>query len=101
MQAIGMDVSSLEEVMQRAEKAVAEDSVKTVTMSISTQRRAVLEAVAFGTFLRDVESDVDTSYGLLTPLRLPPGHDEDGGGDGRKKPQGSPSSGAPPGMLPA
>ena len=66
----------MEEVLKRAEKAVSEDSVATVTMNISTQRRAVLEAVAFGTFLRDVESYVDTSYGLLTPLPTsqgPPG----------------------------
>ena len=74
----------MEEVMQRAEKAVSEDAVDTVTMNISTQRRAVLEAVAFGTFLRDVETHVDTSYGLLTPLPTRPG-----------------AGGSPPGMLPA
>lgn len=54
--------------MKRAAEAVAEDKVETVTMSVTTQRRAVLEAVAFGTFLRDVETQVDTEYGLLTYL---------------------------------
>lgn len=33
--------------------------VETLTMTVATQRRAVLEAVAFGTFLRDVETHVD------------------------------------------
>ena len=28
-------------------------------MTVGTQRRAVLEAVAYGCFLRDVEGDVD------------------------------------------
>lgn len=36
-------------------------------MTVGTQRRAVLEAVAYGTFLRDVESFVDTEYHLITP----------------------------------
>ena len=89
VQVIGM-ASSLEEVMKKAEQAVESDSVETVTMSIATQRRAVLEAVAFGTFLRDVETDVDNSYGLLTPLRIT--SSSDGGG---------PQEGGPGGMLPA
>jgi hypothetical protein len=45
-------------------------------MSVNTQRRAVLEAVSFGTFLRDVEAQVQADYSLLTPLpppTLPPG----------------------------
>jgi hypothetical protein len=32
--------------------------VPTLKMSVNTQRRAVLEAVSFGTFLRDVEAAV-------------------------------------------
>jgi hypothetical protein len=73
------------EVMKRAEEAVANDTVQTVTMSLATQRRAVLEAVAFGAFLRDVENHVDEKYGLLTPLPAMKG----------------PGGGGPPGMLPA
>ena len=81
----------MEEVYSRAEKAVAEDKVSVVTMSIATQRRAVLEAVAFGTFLRDIETDVEDNYGLLTPLTLSASQGPDSPGGG---PQG-------PGMLPA
>lgn len=79
-----MDASSLEELMKRAEAAVQEDKVETVTMSVSTQRRAVLEAVAYGTFLRDIETSVGQEYGLLTSLPPPP----------------PPSGGAGPQMLP-
>lgn len=64
--------------MARAEKAVQGDEVATVTMSLATQRRAVLEAVAFGTFLRDTEAMVDTTYGLLHAL--PSGGGGPGGG---------------------
>lgn len=45
----------------RMAKAVETDAVETLTMTVGTQRRAVLEAVAFGTFLRDVESWVVSS----------------------------------------
>jgi chromosome condensin MukBEF MukE localization factor len=85
MQAIGVDVTSMADVMKRAEEAVANDLVQTVTMSLATQRRAVLEAVAFGSFLRDVETHVDESYGLLSPLPVLKG----------------PEGGGPPGMLSA
>lgn len=41
-------------------------------MTVGTQRRAVLEAVAFGAFLRDVETHVGEEYGtLLTPAPRP------------------------------
>ena len=41
--------------------------VKSLTQSVSAQRRIVLEAVAYGTFLRDIESQVQaSSVGLLT-----------------------------------
>jgi hypothetical protein len=56
----------VEEVMVRMAKAVEEESIETLTMTVGTQRRAVLEAVAYGTFLRDVETYVDTNYSLLT-----------------------------------
>lgn len=55
---------------------VEKDLVETVTMTVGVQKRAVLEAVAFGTFLRDVETYVQDDYALLTPiapLKLPPG----------------------------
>ena len=61
----------MEEVLSRMARAVEKDEVETVTMSVGTQRRAVLEAVAYGTFLRDVETWVQTDYGLLTPLQAP------------------------------
>jgi hypothetical protein len=61
----------MEQVMERMAKAVEREEIQTVTMSVGTQRRAVLEAVAYGTFLRDVETWVQTEYSLLTPLSAP------------------------------
>lgn len=43
-------------------------SLRPCSTQVGTQRRAVLEAVAYGCFLRDVESWVDTEYELLTPV---------------------------------
>ena len=57
----------MEELMQRVGQAVGDGRVESLTISVATQRRAVLEAVAFGTFLRDVEAHVDSEYALLTP----------------------------------
>ena len=77
-------MSSAEELYARIQAAVQGSTIETVTMTIATQRRCVLEAVAFGTFLRDVETSVDGEYGLLTPLpppRLPPGGPAQGGAD--------------------
>lgn len=71
--AVGRDASSMDEVMERMAKAVEKDQVETLTMTVGTQRRAVLEAVAYGTFLRDVETWVQVDYGLLTPLPAPRG----------------------------
>lgn len=68
---VGEDAGSFQEAMSRMAKAVESDEVETVTMSTGTQRRAVLEAVAFGTFLRDVEGWVNAEYHLLTPLPTP------------------------------
>jgi hypothetical protein len=65
--AVGQDASSMEELMQRVQEAVASDRVESITMTVATQRRAVLEAVAYGCFLRDIETWVDTDYGLLNP----------------------------------
>ncbi|KAG2482952.1 hypothetical protein HYH03_018129 [Edaphochlamys debaryana] len=74
-EAVGEDAGSMQEAMARMAKAVEQDLVETVTMQVQTQRRSVLEAVAFGTFLRDVETWVQAEYALLTPLpppQLPP-----------------------------
>lgn len=65
---VGQDARSMEELMGRVQQAVAGDEVETVTVTVGTQRRAVLEAVAYGCFLRDVESWVDQDYALLTPV---------------------------------
>ena len=68
-EAVGLDAASMEELMQRVQEAVASDKVESVTMTVATQRRAVLEAVAYGCFLRDIETWVDTDYGLLNPAK--------------------------------
>jgi hypothetical protein len=47
------------------------EKVESMTVTVATQRRAVLEAIAFGTFLRDVEGWVDSEFALLTPLAAP------------------------------
>jgi hypothetical protein len=75
-EALGEGITSAEELYGRIQEAVATNKISTLTMTIATQRRSVLEAVAFGSFLRDVEGHVQTEYGLLTPLpapKLPPG----------------------------
>jgi len=41
------------------QEAVEKDKVENMTITVGTQRRAVLEAIAFGAFLRDVETHVD------------------------------------------
>lgn len=67
--AVGQDATSVEELMERVQQAVAGGHVSSVTMSVGTQRRLVLEAVAYGCFLKDVEGEVDNDYhGLLTPI---------------------------------
>jgi hypothetical protein len=67
--------------------------VDVMQVTVATQRRAVLEAIAFGSFLRDVETYVDSEYQLLTPGSsgggglgglgpMSPPDDDDGGDDG-------------------
>jgi hypothetical protein len=63
--AVGLDAGSAEELMKRVEEAVQNDKVDTLVVSVATQRRAVLEAVAYGSFLRSVEEQVESKYGLL------------------------------------
>ena len=62
---------------------MSRNAVENLNITVGTQRRAVLEAVAFGTFLRDVESYVDNEYQLLTPTLPSPGK----GGPGRGPPR--------------
>lgn len=70
-EAVGTDIMSVEDLMQKVESAVESGAVETLVITVGTQRRAVLEAVAFGTFLRDVETWVENDYGLLTALPPP------------------------------
>ena len=77
---VGMSANSREELMQRVQQAVGEGKVEVVHVTVATQRRSVLEAVAFGTFLRDVETHVDTEYALLTPAPTSPRGPGGGGG---------------------
>ena len=64
------EVQTPEELAQRMGEAVAAGKVETLTFTYGTQRRIILEAVAFGSFLRDVESKVSDEHALLiTPAR--------------------------------
>ena len=65
--AVGLDAGSAEELMKRVEEAVQNDKVQNLVVLVATQRRAILEAVAYGSFLRSVEEQVDSKYGLLHP----------------------------------
>ncbi|KAL3131693.1 hypothetical protein ABBQ38_007985 [Trebouxia sp. C0009 RCD-2024] len=84
--AVGQDATSVEELMQKVQDAVAKDEVESLNITVGTQRRAVLEAVAFGTFLRDVESYVDGEYQLLTPLSSASRGGGGGGGISQRPP---------------
>ena len=75
------------------QQVVENGQVESLVISVATQRRAVLEAVAFGTFLRDVEEHVGAEYDLLTPARLPPYGRGRQGGDGGAPTGGSPLAG--------
>lgn len=78
---MGQDASSMQELMERVHEAVGKGKVEVVNVTVATQKRSVLEAVAFGTFLRDVETHVDTDYALLTPAPAI-GYGPEGGGGG-------------------
>jgi hypothetical protein len=76
----GGPVTSPSELYARIERAVADNAVETLAMTVGAQRRVVLEAVAFGAFLRDVEDRVAGEFsGLLTPMPPPPGRGGSGG----------------------
>jgi hypothetical protein len=64
----GSEISSPKELMQFVSQAVENGKVQTLTLPYITQRRIVLEAVAFGAYLRDTESHVQREHtALLTP----------------------------------
>ena len=69
--AVGQDARSEEELKQRIHAAIASGAVESLTLPYTQQRRVVLEAVAFGSFLRDVEHRVSAEPALLTPVGLP------------------------------
>lgn len=64
--------------MKKVQKEMELGNVDSVTISVATQRRAILEAIAFGTFLRDVEGNIDSNYGLLTAAAAAPGGGSEG-----------------------
>eukprot|EP01023_Acetabularia_acetabulum_P050853 TRINITY_DN5546_c0_g1_i3.p1 TRINITY_DN5546_c0_g1~~TRINITY_DN5546_c0_g1_i3.p1 ORF type:complete len:215 (-),score=53.16 TRINITY_DN5546_c0_g1_i3:1199-1843(-) len=90
--AVGKDFISLEELMTRVKKAVEEGSVASITMKVGAQRHAVLEAVAFGSILRDIETTVQETHDLLTPLPPPKAMGGPGGYMGPGGPIGGPGS---------
>merc|ERR1712157_336712 len=60
-------LSNPEDLMQRLQEVIASGEVKSLTLTVAAQRRVVLEAVAFGAFLRDIENYVAReTVGLLT-----------------------------------
>lgn len=65
---VGQDARSEEELKRRVHEAIASGAVDTLTLPYNQQRRVVLEAVAFGSFLRDVENRVAAEPALLTPV---------------------------------
>lgn len=85
--AVGMNAVTPEELMQAVNEVVAEKKVQTLTLAYASQRRLVLEAVAFGAFLRSSETYIDDyAPKLLTPTPRgptgPPGNSLSSGDDG-------------------
>jgi len=66
--AVGANAATPEELMNAVSDAVSQKKVQTLTLAYASQRRLVLEAVAFGAFLRQSETYID-GYNpkLLTP----------------------------------
>ena len=71
---LGQEVlSSPEELLMKLQKAVVSGQVHSLTLTVAAQRRVVLEAVAFGAFLRDIENYVaKETIGLLSANSQPP-----------------------------
>mmetsp|Transcript_13409 Transcript_13409/g.48794 ORF Transcript_13409/g.48794 Transcript_13409/m.48794 type:complete len:442 (-) Transcript_13409:104-1429(-) len=76
------NVDSPEAFMEKMKEVIQEDEVETLVMTFADQRRLVLEAVAFGTFLRDSEDYIEdkASVPLFTPAPRPPMPPQSGGG---------------------
>lgn len=60
-------VETPQELQRKMAEAVQSGKVAVLTVTYATQRRVILEAVAFGSFLRDVEMKVARETTLLTP----------------------------------
>mmetsp|Transcript_23849 Transcript_23849/g.28813 ORF Transcript_23849/g.28813 Transcript_23849/m.28813 type:complete len:437 (+) Transcript_23849:158-1468(+) len=72
-EAMGDDIETPNDLMKRMKEVVETDQVETLKLTYSTQRRIILEAVAFGTFLRDIETKVTNEHQLLlTPAPSTP-----------------------------
>jgi len=82
--AVGSNFISMEDLMERVKKEVDAGSIESITISVGTQRRAILEAIAFGTFLRDVEDNFNSNYQLLTANPAKPDGPGGGGGGGSR-----------------
>jgi hypothetical protein len=67
-EAIGQDVTSRDDFMNRMRAAIDSGAIESLTLPYAQQRRVVLEAVAFGSFMRDVEGRVGAEHTLLTPV---------------------------------
>merc|ERR1712003_19131 len=60
-------LSSPQDLLMRLQEVIATGEVRSLTLTVAAQRRVVLEAVAFGAFLRDIENYVaKETVGLLT-----------------------------------
>ena len=84
--AVGMNAATPQELMDAVNAVVAANKVQTLTLAYASQRRLVLEAVAFGAFLRQSETYVDDyNPKLLTPTPRgptgPPGNSLKSGDD--------------------
>jgi len=71
IEAIGPGIDSAEAFMKATHAAIESGRVETLTLPYASQRRVVLEAVAFGSFLRDVEGRVMGHETALLTTRTP------------------------------
>ena len=70
----GKEFDSQEKMFEAMQAALEGDEIQALTLTFADQRRVILEAVAFGSFLRDTEAYVEVSHtSLLTPAPSGPG----------------------------